>query len=871
MRRRAHRRVAAAVVGLLVASSLALGPPAGAAPQGDRARPATPVAAASGDGLTQLTAAPAALNLAFRPDRHDYVARCPTGQTTLSGTLASGHRARLVPLGPAAGPPSSVTGAFTYAFTTPGVTSVRIEVSPAATPADPTDVYRVRCLPAAFPTFTTSVTGVPQSAYYVFTHGSWEVIVDAAGTPVWWLREPQGSPVDAKIIDGGLVTTVPGQPYLFRGWDATPTRVVDEGLDHHDLQRTADGELVGFHYYDSDRGLLEEARFVRLDADGDEVWSWRTQDHIAPEEMAPDAYKLTWGHANSVEPHGDDDVLVSIRNLDAIYDIDMSSDAVNWKLGGTPTPESLAVFEGERQLTEAEVLRLFSGQHDARVLPDGTVSVLDNGTRALARHPRVLRFSLDLAQRRATIVETVTDPRAGYSFGLASARRTSGGNWVVSWGGWNSFITELDAAGQPVFTMDGVSTYRVVPVEPGGLDDDAMRAGMDAMAGTPTGVTASVTAEGTGEPVPYAGVALLRATDLSLATAVVADAEGDVRASVPPGTYLAYVLDATGRHKSGFHGAPTPVTVTGGAPADLVAALPPTRGAVAGTVVDDATGDPIGGAFAIALDGTTGAPVAGARADGTGRYHLGGLAPGTYRLLHLDPGGAHATRFFGGGADPGSAVPVTVTAAATTTADARLPDQPTSAPTTTLQGRVTEAGTGRTLAGVAVLAFRSSDIGLAAGTVTSATGAYALDVAAGSYRLAFLDLGGAHAMTWHRDRPYHDVAGSEVVLAPATVDAALAPTTGSLLGTVTLDGGGALAGAWVVAIGPAGPAGGALTASDGTYRIDGLAPGSYRVTYLDPTGAHRQEYWADAPDYEHAAVVPVTAGAASTADAALGP
>lgn len=859
------------VAALMAAMCLTTAGPARAGPT--RATSADRAAPAAVAGLTALSVAPDALNLAFAPDRRDYVIRCHDGQAlTFTGTVAPGYRVRAVALGPGAPAPSTLAGSFTYTATPPATTTVRFDVAPTSEPSAAVTRYRVRCLPSGFPTLTTTVTGTPQAAFYVVTHTNWDIVLNAEGTPVWWLNEAPGAPVDAKIIDGQIVTTVPGRDYYVRAWDGTPTRVVHDGLDHHDLQRMPDGDLVGFQYYDSDRGLEEEARFVRLDDAGHEVWSWRTQDHIDAAEMAPDAYKLVWGHANSVEPDGNGRLLVSIRNLDAVYDIDMATGGIHWKLGGTTTPQSLSVFDGQQQLTDAEVLRLFSGQHDARILADGTVSVFDNGTRALARRPRVLRFTIDATARRATLVETVTDARAGYSFGLGSARRTSGGNWVVSWGGWNTFFTELGPNGQPVLTVEGISTYRAVPVEPDEIDAEAMRAGMDAMAGSAPGVTGTVVDAVSGAPVPWAGVAVLRAGDLSLAGAVVADADGNFRAPTDPGSYHVYLIDSSGDHRSAFFGPPTTVTVDRGLPTDVTTTMAPTRGSITGVITDGTSGAPVGGAWAVTLDAATGAPQTAVVADATGHYRFDQVAAGAHKIVYFDPTGAHATAFYAGTPDPTAAASVTVAAGGAAAADIALPARAATPGSAPLTGTITQSGTARPLRGVIVLALRAADYALTAATVTGPTGTYRMDVPATAYKLAFLDASGRHAMEWHDGRPYHGIAEAASVTAPASTPAALDPTTGAVTGTITDDPSHTpLGGAWVVAIGPTGPAGGAVSAADGTYTIDGLAPGTYRVTIVDPTAARRQEYWHDATDFGGATPIAIGAGTTAVASAGLGP
>jgi len=77
----------------------------------------------------------------------------------------------------------------------------------------------------------------------------------------------------------------------------------------------------------------------------------------------------------------------------------------------------------------------FGGQHDPRLLPDGSVTLFDDGT-GLGRAPRAVRYRIDMPAYTATTLEQLTDPAAesDSSFG-ESARRLSGGDWVVGWAG----------------------------------------------------------------------------------------------------------------------------------------------------------------------------------------------------------------------------------------------------------------------------------------------------------------------------------------------------------------------------------------------------------------------------------------------------
>jgi hypothetical protein len=86
------------------------------------------------------------------------------------------------------------------------------------------------------------------------------------------------------------------------------------------------------------------------------------------------------------------------------------------------------------------------------------------------------------------VVQEFSDPRVSYSVCCGSARLLLNGHWLMSWGA-QSFMTELDSHGVPVFTVHydvpGAFSYRAFPVDPGEIAADVLRDGMDAMAAVP--------------------------------------------------------------------------------------------------------------------------------------------------------------------------------------------------------------------------------------------------------------------------------------------------------------------------------------------------------------------------------------------------
>ena len=412
------------------------------------------------------------------------------------------------------------------------------------------------------------------------------------------------------------------------------------------------------------------------------------------------------------------------------------------------------------------------------------------------------------------------------------------------------------------------ATYWYVEVRADEADTVVEPAGVT-VAQRPTGASGTVSESGSGGPVAGAWVAVLRTSDYSVAAGAVTDATGNYQVQVPAGSYFVFGIDPTGGHAAGFFGAPTTVTVVDHQMVDADPQMAPTRGSVAGTITEAGSGTPIPQGWVIGINATTGATQRGAVANGAGQYNIGGLRVGSYRPVFVDPTGAHGSRYFPDSVDFLGATSLAVTAGGSAAADVALPAQSTTPGAATLSGTVREAGTNAALGGVFVVALRASDFRNAGGAVTNASGQYSLNVAAGDYKLAFVDSTGLHNMEWHDNQPNTGLATATSVTAPAVTGAALDANTGTLAGVVTDASGGPMGGAWILAIGPSGVAGGAITDEDGGYTIAGLAPGVYRAAIIDPVGGRTVEYFENSPDFAGATPLTVTAAHTTTADAAL--
>ena len=388
-------------------------------------------------------------------------------------------------------------------------------------------------------------------------------------------------------------------------------------------------------------------------------------------------------------------------------------------------------------------------------------------------------------------------------------------------------------------------------------------------------VSGTVTETGSGTPVAGAVVMVLSTATFAPVAVATANASGAYVAAPAAGTYFVYVLDPTQGHAAGFSGAPTPVAVTAGNTATADAALASIRGTISGTVTD--TGGPLAGVLAMSVNLATGQPGAGDLTDNTGVYSIPGLAPGPRLLEFIDLSATHTVEYYDDSPTPAGSSILTIAGAGATTADAALATQAGPGTGAHLTGQVTST-TGGNLEGVAVLALRTSDFGLAAADLTDGTGSYDIALDPGTYKLAFYDPSGTHLFEWHDNQPASGLGSAATVTAtagtPLATNAALTPTTGVVSGTVTDTGSGTnLANVFVIAINTSGVVVGATTtAANGTYTLANLPVGSVRIRFVDLGGAHTDEYYDDSPDYAGGALVAITAGSATpNTNAALTP
>jgi arylsulfotransferase ASST len=172
---------------------------------------------------------------------------------------------------------------------------------------------------------------------------------------------------------------------------------------------------------------------------------WTSLDHVALSESYESARRSKTGwpfdffHINSIELEPDGSLLTSARNTRALYDVDGRSGQIAWRLGGKRSSFSMGPGTG------------IAYQHDPRELPDGTITVFDNGASPTVHsQSRGVVLSIDPQQKAVTRVSEIvhTPPLLAESQGNLQA--LPNGDWFIGWGQVPQF-SEFAADGQLLF------------------------------------------------------------------------------------------------------------------------------------------------------------------------------------------------------------------------------------------------------------------------------------------------------------------------------------------------------------------------------------------------------------------------------------
>jgi hypothetical protein len=192
-------------------------------------------------------------------------------------------------------------------------------------------------------------------------------------------------------------------------------------------------------------------------ATGRVLFEWHSLEHVGLGESYLSKIPKTasqpydYFHINSIEPGPNDTLIVSARHTHAVYEISRRTGKVLWRLGGKRSDFEMG--PGTR----------FAWQHDARLHPDGTLTIFDDGAApAVEKHSRALALRLDSRAMSARLVRAYVHPAGILASSQGNMQMLPDGHVLVGWGS-EPFVTEFSRTGTVVFDMHfnkGADSYR---------------------------------------------------------------------------------------------------------------------------------------------------------------------------------------------------------------------------------------------------------------------------------------------------------------------------------------------------------------------------------------------------------------------------
>lgn len=337
-----------------------------------------------------------------------------------------------------------------------------------------------------YPGFTAQVFDSTSSGYYFTsvnkfgsaTYPQTQFILDGKGNVVYYNSVFSS---DYKIQDNGMISYSNASKFYlldstFMKHDSVRCK---NGIQHdgHDLQILPNGHylLLGMENVTMDlsaynlflgngspgstTATVKAGVIQEQDANKQVVFEWHAKDHFSFADV--DVARLfgpanvDWTHCNAVELDTDGNLLLSSRHFNEITKINRSTGAVMWRMGGNAN-----------QFTFINDSLKFAGQHDIRRLPNGHISLFDNGKNGLAHPAAAKEYQLDEQNLTATLVWSYVNNPLTNSTAMGNAQRLANGNTLIDYGNvvdGDVVFNVVKPSGAKVFELrfdDSLAAYR---------------------------------------------------------------------------------------------------------------------------------------------------------------------------------------------------------------------------------------------------------------------------------------------------------------------------------------------------------------------------------------------------------------------------
>ncbi len=224
--------------------------------------------------------------------------------------------------------------------------------------------------------------------------------------------------------------------------------------DSHEFQITSRGTALITIYNPVHRdlrsvggpknGIVVDGIIQEVDiATGKVLWEWHALNHIALTNSyagPPGAAPWDYFHINSIQELPGGKLLISARHTWAVYEIDKRTGKLLWTLGG------------KRSSFKMETGTNFKWQHDARLQPNGTLTVFDDGAgyTTNARQSRGLRIRLNFKKKLAVPVHAYDASPPQLALSRGSMQVLPDNDVFIGWGEAPAF-SEFGRHGRQLF------------------------------------------------------------------------------------------------------------------------------------------------------------------------------------------------------------------------------------------------------------------------------------------------------------------------------------------------------------------------------------------------------------------------------------
>ncbi len=242
---------------------------------------------------------------------------------------------------------------------------------------------------------------------------------------------------------------------LDENYDLVDTWTIDNGngADLHEFLLLDNGHAILMAYvpipFDFSpyggpaNGTLIDIVLQEQDANKNVVFEWHGSQQMPLEDTEADltsSFPVDFLHTNAIDVDHDGNWLLSHRNFSEITKIDRQTGDIIWRMGGQGNEFTFTNDIG------------FFNQHNIERLPNGNITIFDNGNHHSPPHSRAIEYAIDEVAKTVTRVWMYPDDMSEFSIAMGNNQRLPNGNSLIGWG-TGAKLTEVENDGTVALEM----------------------------------------------------------------------------------------------------------------------------------------------------------------------------------------------------------------------------------------------------------------------------------------------------------------------------------------------------------------------------------------------------------------------------------